>query len=36
MNILIVQKDVDIKKYLKKGLKEAGYSVEDPSAGAEA
>lgn len=31
MNILIVQKDVDIKKYLKKGLKEAGYSVEDTS-----
>lgn len=31
MNILIIQKDVDIKKYLKKGLKEAGYSVEDSS-----
>lgn len=31
MNILIVQKDLDIKKYLKKGLKEAGYSVEDSS-----
>ncbi|MDU1909822.1 response regulator transcription factor [Fusobacterium sp.] len=31
MNILIVQKDIDIKKYLKKGLREAGYSVEDSS-----
>ncbi|MCD7980536.1 MAG: winged helix-turn-helix domain-containing protein [Fusobacterium sp.] len=31
MNILIAQKDMEIKKYLKKGLKEAGYSVEDSS-----
>ena len=31
MNILIAQKDMEIKKYLKKGLKEAGYSVEESS-----
>lgn len=31
MNILIAQKDIEIKKYLKKGLKEAGYSVEESS-----
>lgn len=28
MNILIVQKDREIQKYLKKGLKELGYTVE--------
>ena len=31
MNILIAQKDMEIKKYLKKVLKEAGYSVEESS-----
>ena len=28
MNILIVQRDREIQKYLKKGLKELGYIVE--------
>lgn len=28
MNILIVQRDREIQKYLKKGLKELGYTVE--------